>query len=279
MNDDALPPELLASGYLDGELTEDERARVEADPALRALVDAHAAARDALATPVVPLTEEERDALIATALSAAPSGDATVIPLAPRRGRRWLQAAAGVAAAAAAVAVTGLILHARSGNQSSGSTAKDTITAQEAAPAGGGAATTAAAGTAAAPALAPAATEAPATEAAGSTTSPPAPLAGVAPPTTVAADAGGSSQASAVEDLGPLDNRSEFIAAARRFKTTAVRAGAGPCPDYPPPLAKATFQGTPAYLVVIEALPSGNRVALVATDTCAVLVKADLAES
>ena len=55
-------------------------------------------------------------------------------------------------------------------------------------------------------------------------------------------------------------------------------AGAGPCAGYSPPLATATFQGTPAYLVVIEQSAAGNRVALVGTATCAVLVKADLAE-
>ena len=54
--------------------------------------------------------------------------------------------------------------------------------------------------------------------------------------------------------------------------------GTGPCAGYPPPLATATFQGTPAYLVVIEQSATGNRIALVATGTCAVLVKADLAE-
>jgi hypothetical protein len=55
-------------------------------------------------------------------------------------------------------------------------------------------------------------------------------------------------------------------------------AGAAPCAGYSPPLATATFQGTPAYLVVIEQSAAGNRVALVGTGTCAVLVKVDLAE-
>ena len=50
------------------------------------------------------------------------------------------------------------------------------------------------------------------------------------------------------------------------------------CAGYSPPLATATFQGTPAYLVVIEQSAAGNRVAMVGTATCAVLVKADLAE-
>ncbi len=79
-------------------------------------------------------------------------------------------------------------------------------------------------------------------------------------------------------DLGPLADRTALIAAARPFATAVPPAGAGPCAGYSPPLATATFQGTPAYLVVIEQSATGNRVALVGTGTCAVLVKADLAE-
>ena len=63
-------------------------------------------------------------------------------------------------------------------------------------------------------------------------------------------------------DLGPLADRAALIAAARPFATTAPPAGAGPCAGYPPPLATATFQGTPAYLVVIEQSAAGNRIAL-----------------
>ena len=80
-------------------------------------------------------------------------------------------------------------------------------------------------------------------------------------------------------DLGPLgQTATEFIAAVRQFATVVPGPGAGPCTDYPPPLATATFQGTPAYVVVIEASAAGNRMALVDAGTCAVLVKVDLAE-
>jgi hypothetical protein len=92
----------------------------------------------------------------------------------------------------------------------------------------------------------------------------------VSPPSIVAA--------TGLPDLGPLADRPAFVAAARPFATAPPAPGAGPCAGYPPPLATATFQGTPAYLVVIEQSASGNRVALVATGTCTVLVKADLAE-
>jgi hypothetical protein len=83
---------------------------------------------------------------------------------------------------------------------------------------------------------------------------------------------------SAVPDLGPLADRPAFVAAARPYATVASPPGVGPCAGYPPPLATATFQGTPAYLVVIAPSATGNRVALVATGSCAVLVKADLSE-
>mgnify|MGYP001423276415 CR=1 FL=1 len=96
--------------------------------------------------------------------------------------------------------------------------------------------------------------------------------------TATAPPAPGAGRATGLQDLGALTNRAEFIAAARPFASAVPAPGTGPCPEYPPPLATATFQGTPAYLVVLEAVASGNRVALVAVDGCAVLVKADLSE-
>jgi hypothetical protein len=75
-----------------------------------------------------------------------------------------------------------------------------------------------------------------------------------------------------------LQTRPQFIDAVRRFKTTPSPPGTGPCAGFPPALATATYQGTPAYLVVVEVSTNGNRVALVARETCAVLVKVDLAE-
>ena len=73
-------PDELASSYLDGELSDGERARVEADPALLALVETHRVARDALASPVEPMGAEQRDAVHAAA--SALEG-------------RWLEAAEG----------------------------------------------------------------------------------------------------------------------------------------------------------------------------------------
>ena len=75
MTDDALTPELLASGYLDDELTPDERTLVEADPDLLALVEAHRAVRASVAQPVPPLSAAQKDAMVSAALADLPSAD------------------------------------------------------------------------------------------------------------------------------------------------------------------------------------------------------------
>jgi hypothetical protein len=109
----------LLSAYLDGEVTPDEAARIEADPRLQARLHELAAARDLVAQPVEPLDEGGWDALVAgararvgdaphhapaAALAPAPdvaaSGGAAVVELAPRRRRR----AKGVALVAVAAA-------------------------------------------------------------------------------------------------------------------------------------------------------------------------------
>ena len=68
-----LDPDELASSYLDGELPDDQRALVEADPALMALVERHRQVREALARPVEPLPAEQREAMLAAALAALPA--------------------------------------------------------------------------------------------------------------------------------------------------------------------------------------------------------------
>jgi hypothetical protein len=100
----------LASAYLDGEATADERARVEGDSALLAEVERLRKVRDAVAaTPVAPAAR--RDAAIAAALSAfdelgadSPS-PSDVVPITSRRKARWMQGL--TAAAAVAVLVLG----------------------------------------------------------------------------------------------------------------------------------------------------------------------------
>src|SRR3954467_5439236 len=59
----------LASAYLDGEVTADERARVESDRALLARVDLLRSARDALmAAPLEPTDAAAKDAAIRAAV-------------------------------------------------------------------------------------------------------------------------------------------------------------------------------------------------------------------
>ena len=69
---DELTPEELASAYLDGELEAEDRARVEADPALMALVADLRAISDAVAAPVAPLTDEQRSTMVAAAMATLP---------------------------------------------------------------------------------------------------------------------------------------------------------------------------------------------------------------
>jgi len=106
MNDEQ---DLLASAYLDGALTSEERARAEADPEVMAAVDRLAELRRALAV-VEPADPARRDAAIAAALhafDAEPAPRAPVTPLASRRFSGWLVSAA---AAALVVAVVGGII-------------------------------------------------------------------------------------------------------------------------------------------------------------------------
>jgi hypothetical protein len=113
---------LLASTYLDGAATPDERARVEADPALLAEVERLRSARAALldAARFERPADDVRDAAIASALAAwntvpvgigdspatAPVRRAPVVRLERRRSTsrstsRWLSVAAAVVAVAA----------------------------------------------------------------------------------------------------------------------------------------------------------------------------------
>jgi hypothetical protein len=272
-----LPAEEVASAYLDGELPAEARAVVEADPRLMAMVSAHGAVRDAVSGPVVALGADERDRLVSTALAAmtpasAPSpvsrtDGAQVVGLAAAqraRSRRLVQVAAGGLAALAAVGVLALVMT-RNDSRSTGQAGDQLTEAKDtAAPSPNVTVAAAAAGSGSG-----AGSEAPAEDQSGLSAASAAPApAGVAPEAAIAA----------LVDLGPLANRADLIAAGRPFATVAAPTGTGVCPPYSPPLATATFQGTPAYLVVIESSAAGNRVALVDATTCAVLVKVDLAE-
>ena len=112
-----MPDEDVLSAYLDGECTDDERARVEGElassPDLRAVLAEVAEARDAVrALPLRDAPPEFWARLLAADPQPVPA-DAPSVPapvdLAEARRRRspgrWLAAAAGVAAAAVIAAV------------------------------------------------------------------------------------------------------------------------------------------------------------------------------
>lgn len=105
MNDFDLDPiHELASAYLDGELSADERARAEASAEVQAAVASLAALRTALAD-VTPAKDSAREAALAAAFAEFDSPtDAPVVPIRSRR--RW---STRVMTAAAAVVLVGIV--------------------------------------------------------------------------------------------------------------------------------------------------------------------------
>ena len=87
------PDDEIVSAVLDGEATPDERARVEADPRLRARLDRLRSVRDAVAAPVAPLdeltTERMRGVAVAAAAPSASEAEADWTAARARRTRRW----------------------------------------------------------------------------------------------------------------------------------------------------------------------------------------------
>jgi cytoskeletal protein RodZ len=107
----------LASAYLDGEVTADERARVEGDPALVARVARLGAARDGLAAaPLEPPDEAAREAAIRAAVE---SSGATIIDLRRERVRRGVRLASIAAAVLLVVGAAGLLIRLASNSSSS----------------------------------------------------------------------------------------------------------------------------------------------------------------
>jgi len=105
---------LLASAYVDGELTADERARAEADPMVMSIVEELRGVRSQLAVAAPP-DEPRRDAAIAAALAAVPP----IPSLAARRRARWM-APLAAAAAAVVLVVGGAVVVLRSGDDDDG---------------------------------------------------------------------------------------------------------------------------------------------------------------
>lgn len=75
--------DLLASLYVDGEATPEERARVEADPAARERVAEFMLLQDAVSAPVTPADLATRERTIAAALAHAPGSAAAPVQDSP----------------------------------------------------------------------------------------------------------------------------------------------------------------------------------------------------
>ena len=118
MNDEQ---QLLASAYLDGALTNEERARAEADPEVMAAVEQLRELRRALSV-VDPPNPARRDAAINAALGVfeAERAPAAPPPARSRVGRRTNTWFIGAAAAALLLVVAGGILATRSNDQGGG---------------------------------------------------------------------------------------------------------------------------------------------------------------
>ena len=106
MNDDLT---LLASAYLDGDVTVDERARVEADPALLVEVDRLRYVR-ALLADTEPSSISVRESLLANALDAWDRVPAPPVSLAERRRATTNRRLLGAAAALMLVLAGGVVL-------------------------------------------------------------------------------------------------------------------------------------------------------------------------
>ena len=104
MTDAFHPDDELISAYLDGEVTEAEKARVESSPELMARVDRFAEASALASMDVPPLSPSAVDELIAHALDAG-GAPANVTDLAAARSRRIPRALIAVAASVVALAL------------------------------------------------------------------------------------------------------------------------------------------------------------------------------
>jgi hypothetical protein len=108
----------VASAYLDGEATEDERARVEGDAELLARVDTLRGVRDALAAPTEGPGSSDRDVAIRAAVAAS-----TVVDLGAERARRRLRLISIAAAVLVVLGAAGLLIRSASSNNTKTSSA------------------------------------------------------------------------------------------------------------------------------------------------------------
>jgi hypothetical protein len=153
----------LASAYLDGEVSDDERARVESDAALVAEVERLRRVRAALGD-VPSASAPSREAAIAAALSTfdeqhttdaeRPGERPSVVPLDRHRRARWMQGITA-AAAVALIVVGGFAIANRDDDDDEATTAREQASEPIAQPPGGAALDAATSPAPAVPAAAP----------------------------------------------------------------------------------------------------------------------------
>lgn len=266
MNDEQ---DLLASAYLDGALTSEERARAEADPEVMAAAERLGELRRALGV-IEPADPARREAAIQAALDAfdtARAPGAPVTPLAPRRWGGWLVPAA--AAALVVVFVGGVIAMSRDGNgdgDDAGEAAQATLEVLLTGPADTGAETRADTGGTEAPQTDPAAEEA-----GGAATT--APEATTGPTSGAASDESVTATSSALLLTSPDE--------LTRFAGDALRAGQPNADMSPPNCDEGRWLGPATYVVDGVATPvevfwaeADGEIRAVDASTCEVVARA-----
>jgi hypothetical protein len=254
----------LASAYLDGEVSEVERARVEGDASLLAEVERLRTVRAALGH-VPPASSATREAAIAAALSAFDAqqptaadlagADAGVVPLDRRRRTRWMEGI--TAAAAVALIVVGGFVIANRGDDDEPTTARELESGQTTRPAAAAADDTATS-PAAAPAAAPTTTAVAALIAEDTSAEPEqadAPMVAVAPATSVTANVLSESAATHAVIADPAQ-LAEFVASLDRpppaLDAVLAACRAGELDDNPD-AAVMTDEGVAAVVIATTA--------------------------
>jgi hypothetical protein len=273
---DPHPDDELVSAYLDGEVDDDERQRVESDPELRRRAEELGAAARAVAAPVAPLDEVTSRRLIDTAVAAAsdpapPAPDVVGPPA--RRHRRPLAWAGAAAAVVVGLVLVGVLPDDGDGDDVALTERSDDVATFEAdreATAGDAAAEAAPGGDAGSGGAPEAEESAGPGSDSGADES--------APSAAELEDADGADGAGPVPaagtDLGALPDLDALVAAARRAAgSTATAPTGGPCPAPSRPdrltlEARATVAGVEYLVRVWTDAPGDDEVEVLAIDGC-----------
>ena len=265
------PDDDLVSAVLDGEATEDERARVAADPVLAARLAEFAAAADQVAALVAPRAAADRDRAITAAVAERPRRDDVVVAM---RGphRRHSQHILAVAAAVLVVLLAAGFLIAQVGDDAGSDNDTAAIGSDDSASDAESASDTVAAAGDAEDGDA-AAFEDTATYDLGAVANDEAVrnalvAAGAVNQSTLSADDGGSdavtdTTVASVPEAAPLPGGSDDC---------QIRLEeADPSLDGRLVEASATFAGDPAVVYVFGTADGGRQVTVVTADTCVTL--------